>query len=130
MITASDAVAARPMWLAWYLPTFAGGAPAYGGVVKIGNCAQEPAAAIQTVAARTDAGVSTLQSRLQSKLDTCGPAAAAPLPLQPPSAPTATPGQPTPATPVIDVVAPSIARDASAGPTFPSRCGPRRHRAP
>ena len=83
VITASDAVSARPMWLAWYLPTFTGGAPAYGGVVKISGCSQAPAAAIQTVADRTDDGVSTLQSRLQSKLDTCG--APAPLPIQSPS---------------------------------------------
>ena len=40
VITASDAVSARPMWLAWYLPTFTGGAPAYGGVVKISDCSQ------------------------------------------------------------------------------------------
>ena len=109
VITASDAVSARPMWLAWYLPTFTGGAPAYGGVVKIGNCGQEPAAAIQTVADRTGDGVSTLQSRLQAKLDTCG-ASAAPLPIQSPSTAAATPTQAPPVTPVIDVVSPSRVR--------------------
>ena len=121
VITASDAVSARPMWLAWYLPTFTGGAPAYGGVVKIGGCAQAPAAAVQTVADRTGDGVSTLQSRLQSKLDTCG--APAPLPIQSRSTTAPTPDQTPPVTPAIDGVSPSRVRDASrqAGLPQPSR---------
>lgn len=121
VITASDAVSARPMWLAWYLPTFTGGAPAYGGVVKIGGCSQEPAAAIQTVADRTDDGVSTLQARLQSKLDTCG--APAQLPIQSRSTLAPKPDQAPPVTSVIDAVSPSRLRDASqnAGLPQPSR---------
>jgi len=119
VITASDPVSAHPMWLAWYLPTFAGGAPAYGGVVKISDCAQEPAAAIQTAADRTNDGISSLQSRLQSKLDTCGAPAASPLPTQSSSAPTATPGQNSTVTPVIDDVSPNRVRDASARAGLP-----------
>ena len=124
VITASDAVSARPMWLAWYLPTFAGGAPSYGGMLQISDCSQEPAAAIQMAADRAnDDGVSTLQSQLQSKLDTCSAPAPAPLPIQSPSTPTATPDQAPPVTPVIDVVSPSRLRDASepAGLPQPSR---------
>ena len=104
VITASDAVSARPMWLAWYLPTFTGGAPAYGGVVKLSDCSQASPAAAQTVADRTGDGVSTLQSRLQSKFDTCGAPAPAPLPIQSRSITTTTT---PPVTPVIDVVAPN-----------------------
>lgn len=118
VITASEAVSARPMWLAWYFPTFSGGAPAYGGVVKVGDCLKGPAAAIQPAADRTDDGVSTLQSRLQSKLDTCG----APTPAQSQtSAPTL--DQDPPVTPVIDVASPSRVRDTSdhAGLPRPSR---------
>jgi len=100
VISATDAVSARPMWLAWDLPTFDGGAPAYGGVVKIGDCSQAPASAIEAVAQRTGDGISTLQSRLQSKLDSCG--APAPLPAQ--SQSTSAPAPPV--TPVIGVVAP------------------------
>ncbi|HTY28046.1 MAG TPA: hypothetical protein VMD51_07870 [Mycobacterium sp.] len=102
VITASDTVSARPMWLAWYYPTFAGGAPAYGGVVKVGSCGQGPA--IQTVADRSSDGVSTLQSRLQSSIDSCG--APVPAPTQAQWTPPSTPLQPTPSTPVIEVVAP------------------------
>jgi hypothetical protein len=123
VITDSDAVSARPMWLAWYLPTFTGGAPAYGGVVKIGDCSPKPAAAIQTVADRTNDGVSTLQSRLQSKLDSCGAPAPAPLPIESqwPAAPT--PDQASPVTSVIDVAWPNRLRDAAerAGIPQPSR---------
>jgi len=120
VITASDAVSARPMWLAWYLPTFAGGAPAYGGVVKISDCSQQSSAAVQTAADRTGDSVSTLQSRLQSKLDTCGAPAPAPLPIQSRSTPTT---QAPAVTPVTDAVAPSRERDASdrAGLPQPSR---------
>lgn len=120
VITASDAVSARPMWLAWYLPTFTGGAPAYGGVVKISDCSQKPAAAIQTVVDRTNDSVSTLQSRLQSKLDTCGAPAPAPLPIQSQQTAAPTPDQ---ASPVTDVVSPNRLRDAAerAGLPQPSR---------
>jgi uncharacterized membrane protein YgcG len=110
-ITASDTVSARPMWLAWYLPTFTGGAPAYGGVVKVSGCSQG-SAAIRNVADRTDAGVSTLQARLQSKLDTCG--APAPLPIQ-----SRTPATPDQAPPVIDVVAPNRVRDTTENASLP-----------
>ena len=124
VITASDAVSARPMWLAWYLPTFAGGAPSYGGMLQISDCSQEPAAAIRPVADHAnDHGVSTLQLQLQSKLDTCSAPASAPLPIQSPSTSTATPGQTPPVTPVTDAVTPNRLRDASepAGLPQPSR---------
>ena len=125
VITATGAVSARPMWLAWYLPTFPGGAPAYGGVVKIGNCSQEPAPAVQTVSDRTDDDVSTLQSRLQATLDNCGAPAPAPAPAQSQTA-APTPDQAPPVTPVTDVVSPSRVRDASehAGLPRPSRSAP------
>jgi len=124
VITASDAVSARPMWLAWYLPTFAGGAPSYGGLLQISDCSQEPAAAIRPVADHAnDHGVSTLQLQLQSKLDTCSAPASAPLPIQSRSTSTATPGQTPPVTPVTDAVTPNRLRDASepAGLPQPSR---------
>lgn len=72
VIDASRAVAAKPMWLAWYYPTFTG-APAYGGVVELHDCSVQPAAGVQNVAAHvhTDARVDTLQARLQTAIDTC-----------------------------------------------------------
>ena len=118
VITASEAVSARPIWLAWYLPTFTGGAPAYGGVVKISDCPQKPAA-IQTVADRTNDGVSTLQSRLQSKLDTCGSPATAPLSIQSQWTPAPPPDQSPPVTSVIDVASPNRLRDAAARADLP-----------
>lgn len=115
VIAASDTVSANPMWLAWYYPTFAGGAPAYGGVVKIGGCGQGPA--IQTVADRTGAGAATLQSRLQFTIDSCG--APAPAPTQAQWTPTPAPRQPASTTPVIEVVAPDRAQGPSNSLTLP-----------
>ncbi|MCV7177610.1 hypothetical protein [Mycolicibacterium sphagni] len=71
VIDASRGVAARPMWLAWYVPSALGGVPVFDGVVEVGDCSA-PAAQIRRASTRTtpDAG-STLQARLQSKADTC-----------------------------------------------------------
>ncbi|BBZ75280.1 hypothetical protein MANY_06170 [Mycolicibacterium anyangense] len=80
VIDAGKAVSAKPMWLAWYYPTF-NGAPVYGGVVEVHDCSVQPATGVQNVAVHSDAagGVSTLQTRLQAKIDTCpAPAPAAP----------------------------------------------------
>ncbi|MCI4676349.1 hypothetical protein [Candidatus Mycolicibacterium alkanivorans] len=114
VITASGAVSARPMWLAWYYPTFAGGAPAYGGVVQTGGCAQGPAAAVTTVTQRTGDQVSSLQSRLQTAIDNCG--ASAPRPAQSQRTPPPAPAQ---SSPVIDVVAPDRKQSSSDATTTP-----------
>lgn len=120
VITASEAVSGRPMWLAWYFPTIAGASPAYGGVVKIGGCSQAPAATIQTVADRgTGSDVSSLQARLQSQIDSCG--APASQPAQSQTAPSRSPTQvQRGTTPVIDVVTPSRVRGASQPAGLPS----------
>lgn len=110
-VAASRKVAARSWWLAWYFPTFAGRAPAFGGIVHIGDCATVPAAVIHDASmhhAGDDDGTS-LQARVQSQIDNC-PAS---MPATTPSA-GSTPGPPTttapahpPAVPVIDTVTPS-----------------------
>jgi hypothetical protein len=71
VIDASKAVAERPMWLAWYVPTAVGGVPVFGGVVEVGGCSA-PAAQIRQAAQRVNhQDAAPLQTHLQSRADTC-----------------------------------------------------------
>lgn len=71
VIEASKAVAANPLLVAWYVPSAIGGVPLFGGAVEVADCSV-PAAQIRQAALRTGHDdISTLQERLQSKIDTC-----------------------------------------------------------
>lgn len=71
VIDASRAVAAGPMWLAWYVPSAVGGVPMFGGLVEIGDCSV-PAAQIRQASLQPGHDdASSLQARLQSKAGTC-----------------------------------------------------------
>lgn len=116
VIAASRTVTARPLWLAWYFPTFAGRAPAFGGIVQVGECATVPAAVIHDASMRLgEDDATTLQSRMQSTIDDCQ----APSPATAPSAgspqdpPTTAVSSTPPVVPVMDMVAPPPAAPGS-----------------
>ena len=72
VVTASAGVSPGPVWLAWYFPTFPGGAPAFGGVVHVTGCSRQPVPEVERVSKSSqDDGLSSLQLRLQTKIDTC-----------------------------------------------------------
>lgn len=117
VIEASRPVAAQQMWLAWYYPTF-GGARAYGGVVEVHDCSVQPVAGVQNVAQHmgNEGGISTLQARLQAKIDTC------------PAAPTTPPVESStaakvPGNAVIPVAVPDLRNQIAEGvrPPAPTR---------
>ncbi|WP_167103530.1 hypothetical protein [Mycobacterium sp. DL592] len=118
VIEASKPVAAEQMWLAWYYPTF-GGAPAYGGVVEVHGCSVHPVAGVQSVAQHmgNEGGISTLQARLQAKIDTC------PSPATPPVE-SSTAAQ-DPGNAVVPVAVPDLRNQIAEGarPATPPRSG-------
>lgn len=71
VIDASKAVAAGPMLLAWYVPSTVGGVPLFGGVVQVGDCSASATQIQQTSRQTSHEETSTLQARLQAKIDTC-----------------------------------------------------------
>lgn len=71
VIDASGTVATDPMLVAWYTPSAVGGVPLFGGVVEVGGCSAPAAQIRQAALGASHDDTSTLQSRLQSKIDSC-----------------------------------------------------------
>jgi hypothetical protein len=71
VIDASRTVATDPMLVAWYVPSTVGGVPLFGGVVEVGGCSAPAAQIRQAAQGASHDDTSTLQARLQSKIDTC-----------------------------------------------------------
>jgi hypothetical protein len=122
VVDSSKAVAAHPMWLAWYVPSAVGGVPVFDGVVEVGDCSA-PAAEIRQASRRVNhGGSSTLQARLQSKIDSC--AAAEPIPTEWSQSPSETRSpSPTGALPPDKARTPDITRAVDRPTTVSTPCG-------
>ena len=71
VIREGRAVSAGPMWLAWYVPSALGGVPMFGGLVQVRDCSTATAQIRQASLRSNDEEGSSLQTRLQSMIDTC-----------------------------------------------------------